>query len=71
MSNDQPSKSNRCLVLKSFCLKKGKIHRKWKKNDQGMYVVNAKSNQRIQNVVSLNDADMKKALKLKAIEVVD
>ena len=71
MSNDKAEKSNRCLVLRSFSLKENEIHRKWKKNDQGQYVAHKETNQRIQNVISLNDSDMKKALKMEVIKVVD
>lgn len=71
MSNSQPAKSNRCLVLRGFCLKEGEFHQKFKKNDQNQYVLHAKTRERIPNVISLNDADMKKALKMKVIEVVD
>lgn len=74
MSNDQPkkeSKLNRCLVIRSFSLVEKEIHRKWKKNDQNQYVLNKKTRERIQNVISLNDSDMKKALKMKVIEIAD
>lgn len=64
-------KGNRCIVLRGFCLKEGEFHQKWKKNEQNQYVLHNKTRERQPNIISLNDADMKKALKMKAIEVLD
>ena len=71
MSNNQQANLNRCVVIRGFCIKKNEFHQKFKKNDQNQYVLHEKTRERLPNIISLNDADMKKALKMKAIEVID
>jgi len=70
MSNSQP-KLNKCLVLRGFCLVENKFHQKFRKNSQNQYILNPKTRERLPNIIDLSDADMKKALKMKVIEVVD
>ena len=68
----------RCKVLKGYCLRDGEFTTLYNKNSEGHYIthkVETKSgairHERTVNVVELNLEDLKAALKLKAVEVVD
>lgn len=68
----------KCKVLKGFCIKENEFIPLYTKNSEGKYVTHkietrngAIRHERTVNIVELNLDDMKAALRLKAIEIVD
>lgn len=57
-------------VVKAFKTKKGDLHRKFKKDKAGLYLLD-KEGAKQSNVIDLDDSDAKAALKIKAVELVD